>query len=296
MNSSTDYYTLLGVARDASPAEIKSAFKRLALQYHPDVYKGEDAHERMRLLLQAYQTLNNPLARKEYDLKLQERGEGRHVFTGSAMPATERSRADVSARARRDRRRYYDFPLFHDGQPMRIDMIDIIYTLSANEARVLVQQGMLRGVAPETGEHTFFCHRCHHHWHAAPAKKHAERWDVPRLCPQCGAIDWPEYLLLHCSHCNAIFESEQIRYEIGSLKYGKKEVADLAALCPPYELFPLCPYCGRAHWCPAEELRLQAVRQRLARQTLLLRIFWISIAILFFAVAAGFVLLNGWRW
>src|SRR5258708_978163 len=67
MNSPNDYYAVLGVEPQASASAIKSAFKKLALQYHPDVYHGEDAQERMRALLQAYQILGDPLARKEYD-------------------------------------------------------------------------------------------------------------------------------------------------------------------------------------------------------------------------------------
>ena len=57
MDTFTDYYAVLGVDANASASSIKAAFKKLALQYHPDVYKGEDAQERMRLLLLAYQTL-----------------------------------------------------------------------------------------------------------------------------------------------------------------------------------------------------------------------------------------------
>jgi DnaJ-class molecular chaperone len=50
MKQVPDYYTVLGVDGQASPEAIKTAFKLLALQYHPDVYKGEDAQERMRAL------------------------------------------------------------------------------------------------------------------------------------------------------------------------------------------------------------------------------------------------------
>src|SRR5258708_35243529 len=67
MNSFTDYYAVLGVDVDAPRSMVKAAFKKLALKYHPDVYKGEDADERMRLLLLAYQTLNDPVKRREYD-------------------------------------------------------------------------------------------------------------------------------------------------------------------------------------------------------------------------------------
>jgi len=73
MNNFPDYYTLLGVTIDAPPSAIKAAFKKLALQYHPDVYKGEDAQERMRNLLLAYQTLSDSVTRKAYDARLARR-------------------------------------------------------------------------------------------------------------------------------------------------------------------------------------------------------------------------------
>ena len=69
METPNDYYAVLGVDAQASASSIKAAFKKLALQYHPDVYKGTDAEERMRKLLQAYQTLSDPEARRERDLQ-----------------------------------------------------------------------------------------------------------------------------------------------------------------------------------------------------------------------------------
>ena len=62
MNSFIDYYEVLGVDSHASASTIKAAFKKLALKYHPDVYKGSDAQERMRDLLIAYQTLSDPIS------------------------------------------------------------------------------------------------------------------------------------------------------------------------------------------------------------------------------------------
>ncbi len=51
MKQVTDYYAVLGVDANAPTEVIKKAFKHLALQYHPDIYKGEDAQERMREIL-----------------------------------------------------------------------------------------------------------------------------------------------------------------------------------------------------------------------------------------------------
>ena len=68
MDETTDYYGLLGVEVGAHVNEIKAAFKRMALKYHPDVYNGPDAEERMRSLLTAYKTLTDPGKRRAYDL------------------------------------------------------------------------------------------------------------------------------------------------------------------------------------------------------------------------------------
>src|SRR5215472_6595011 len=123
MDAFTDYYTVLGVKPDSSASTIKAAFKKLALQYHPDIYKGEDAQERMRILLLAYQTLIDPASRKTYDARRSEyfldapgsvsnRG-GLRYHPG---PSDSRSySSEVSPSARRDRQRHYDFPALSDG-------------------------------------------------------------------------------------------------------------------------------------------------------------------------------------
>ena len=63
-----DPYEVLGVARSANDAEIKSAFRKLAAQHHPDKNPGdEDAHGRFTELNQAYQILSNPQKRAAFD-------------------------------------------------------------------------------------------------------------------------------------------------------------------------------------------------------------------------------------
>ena len=62
-----DYYAALGVARDASAADIKSAYRKLAQKYHPDVTKDPKGEEKFKDIAEAYQTLKDPEKRAAYD-------------------------------------------------------------------------------------------------------------------------------------------------------------------------------------------------------------------------------------
>ncbi len=62
-----DYYAALGVERDASAEKVKSAYRRLARKFHPDVSKEAGAEERFKEIAEAYQTLRDPEKRAAYD-------------------------------------------------------------------------------------------------------------------------------------------------------------------------------------------------------------------------------------
>ena len=62
-----DYYKILGVARGASEAEIKAAYRRLARKFHPDVSKEKDAEARFKEVNEAYEVLKDKDKRHAYD-------------------------------------------------------------------------------------------------------------------------------------------------------------------------------------------------------------------------------------
>lgn len=62
-----DYYETLGVSRDATREDLRSAYRRLARRYHPDVCKEPDAEQRFKEISEAYQVLNDDDLRARYD-------------------------------------------------------------------------------------------------------------------------------------------------------------------------------------------------------------------------------------
>ena len=62
-----DYYKILDVERDASEADIKKSYRRLARKYHPDVSKEANAEKRFKELGEAYEVLKDPQKRQSYD-------------------------------------------------------------------------------------------------------------------------------------------------------------------------------------------------------------------------------------
>ncbi len=85
----TDYYQILGVSRGASTEEIKRAYRKLALRFHPDKTNDPAAHERIKEINEAYDVLGDPEKKRSYDL-------------GSYKPLVDAFRETESSPAHRD--------------------------------------------------------------------------------------------------------------------------------------------------------------------------------------------------
>jgi len=67
MAEKRDYYEVLGVSKNASKVEIKDAYRKLAMQYHPDRNKAADAEEKFKEISEAYAVLSDDQKRRQYD-------------------------------------------------------------------------------------------------------------------------------------------------------------------------------------------------------------------------------------
>jgi molecular chaperone DnaJ len=81
-----DYYATLGVARDATPEQIKRAYRKLARELHPDVNPDEAAQERFREVTTAYEVLSDPKKRQVVDLGGDPLGNGGGAGGGMGDP------------------------------------------------------------------------------------------------------------------------------------------------------------------------------------------------------------------
>lgn len=146
----SNYYDILGVPAQASQAEIKTAFRRLAKLYHPD--KNPAEKERFNLILKAYETLVDESLRKAYDRRL-------HYNREYAAGATAARKARNPEEEEQKRRRYYDEHIRKYEKPRARATVDVPekppyneykYILFATPLAVALLLLVLRLAVPET--------------------------------------------------------------------------------------------------------------------------------------------------
>ena len=62
-----NYYSVLGISRDATKEDIKKAYHKCALKYHPDKNKQDNAEEMFKKVVEAYEVLSDPYKKQRYD-------------------------------------------------------------------------------------------------------------------------------------------------------------------------------------------------------------------------------------
>jgi curved DNA-binding protein len=93
-----DYYAVLGVSPDADDKTIKTAYRKLARQYHPDVSSHENAEEKFKEVAEAYEVLHNKDKRAEYDEIRMARSQRQRYQQqgGGGFSASDQSNADFA--------------------------------------------------------------------------------------------------------------------------------------------------------------------------------------------------------
>jgi len=107
MSEQVNFYEVLGVARDATAEQIKTEYRRLAKELHPDHHAGDAAKEhRFKVVTAAYEVLGNPDLRRAYDKKLADEARATEAqrFEEATLRAAEAARRSAQEFERAQRK------------------------------------------------------------------------------------------------------------------------------------------------------------------------------------------------
>jgi molecular chaperone DnaJ len=180
MATTTDYYAVLGVARTATVEEIRTAYRKLARQFHPDVNKDNGAPERFKQVTEAYEVLSDAERRQRYDMFGSTTGVGDfgigdlfETFFGSEF-----------------RRREPRGPM--RGADLRMEIeIELIDAVRGGERKIRVPRlqtcGKCDGSGAEPGSNVSQCDACGGRGEVLQVQKSVfGRFVNVATCPRCG--------------------------------------------------------------------------------------------------------------
>ncbi|TNY35041.1 molecular chaperone DnaJ [Thermomonospora catenispora] len=187
-----DYYAILGVRRDASPDEIKKAYRRLARELHPDVNPDPETQERFKEITQAYEVLSDPKKREMYDLGADPFAPGGGAAGGAGFGATGFPFSDIMdaffgsttsrgprSRARRGR-----------NATLRVEL-DLAETAFGTTRELAIDTAVVcttcSGAGTAPGTHPETCETCHGRGEVQQVtRSFLGQVMTSRPCPHCG--------------------------------------------------------------------------------------------------------------
>ena len=191
--SKKDYYTLLGVDRNANESEIKKAYRSLCKEKHPDVGGNE---EEFKEVVEAYEVLSNPDKRKDYDTYGHNKGQRSNGFGGMNMDDMFRHYGFNGGFAQ-----YNNRPKF--GQDLRINIpltLEEIFN-GTNKTIKYKRNGACSSCNSSGGHDITTCHTCQ--GHGSVVQHHRTPIGIIQnveICPTCDGIGTT--YAVKCESCN----------------------------------------------------------------------------------------------
>jgi molecular chaperone DnaJ len=202
--SKRDYYEVLGVNRNASDSDLKKAYRRLAMKYHPDRNPGAESEQKFKEAKEAYEVLTDPKKRSAYDQfghagvdAAGGFGGGRGDFgTGGFSDIFGDVFGDIfGGGARSGGRRV------HRGADLRYDLsLTLEEAVAGKEVKIriptLVECQFCGGSGAKPGTSAKTCPTCSG---AGQVRMQQGFFSIQQTCPQCRGVG--TIIEQHCSHC-----------------------------------------------------------------------------------------------
>jgi len=200
--SKRDYYEVLGVSRNASDSDLKKAYRRLAMKYHPDRNPGAEAEHKFKEAKEAYEVLNDPKKRSTYDqfghagVETSGGFGGAGDFSGGFSDIFGDVFGDIFGGGGRSGGRRV-----HRGADLRYDLsLTLEEAVAGKEVKIrvptLAECQFCGGSGAKRGTFAKTCPSC---GGSGQVRMQQGFFSVQRTCPQCrgqGTV-----IEEHCSHC-----------------------------------------------------------------------------------------------